>query len=153
MLWKVINFVVLGIGIYVLWLKVIKGILVKRGFDVKNGLVEAKAAKEDAEKRAEEYKQKLSTLEARLVELAQEIRREGEAEKERIMADAATAIDKLKGHASFTLEQEIKKARIEIRREVAGLAIKMAADLLTKEIKPEDQDRLIKGYIDDIRLN
>lgn len=153
MLWKVINFAVMAIGIYVLWIKVIRGLLVKRGVDIKKGIVEAKAAKEAAEKKAEEYKQKLSTLEARLGELAQEIRREGEAEKERIMADAATAIAKLKEHASFTVEQEIKKARIEIRREVADLAMEMAADLLTKEIKPEDQERLVKGYIDNLRLN
>ncbi len=153
MLWKVINFAVLALGVYILWIKVIRGLLVKRGDDIKNGIEEAKAAKEAAEKKAEEYREKLSTLEARLAELAQEIRREGEVEKERIMADAATAIVKLKEHASFTLEQEIKKARIEIKREVADLAIKMAADLLTKEIKPEDQDRLVKGYIDDMRLN
>ncbi len=153
MLWKVINFAVLGLGIYILWIKLVRGLLVKRGLDIKNGIVEAKAAKEAAEKKAEEYKQKLSTLEARLEELAQEIRREGEAEKERIMADAGTAIAKLKEHAIFTMEQEIKKARIEIKREVAGLAINMAADLLTKEIKPDDQERLVKGYIDDLRLN
>lgn len=153
MLWKVVNFAILAAGVYILWIKVIKGILVKRGVDIKDGLEEAKAAKEAAEKKAEEYRQKLSTLEARLGELAQEIRREVETEKERITADARESIVKMKEHASFTMEQEIKKARIEIKREVANLAMEMAADLLTREIKPEDQERLVKGYIDNLRLN
>ncbi len=153
MLWKIINFSILMAGVYILWIKVVRGILVNRSLDIKKGIEDAKAAKEAAEKKAEEYRQKLSTLEARIAEVAQEIRREGEAEKERIIAEAGTAIVKLKEHASFTMEQEIKKARIEIKREVAGLAIKMAADLLTREIKPEDQERLVKGYIDNLRLN
>ncbi len=153
MLWKVINFSILMVGFYLAWTKSIKGIFLKKREEIKNGLKDAKAAKDAAEKKIEEYKGKLAGLEGRLKEVAEEIRREGKAEKERALADSRAAIERLKEQANFTIEQEIKKAKIEIRREVAGLAVDMARELLARELKAEDQERLIKGSIDKLRLN
>ena len=153
MLWKVINFSILLVGLYLAWTKSIKGMFIKKRTEIQNGLEEAKAAKEAAEKKIEEYKGKLAGLELRLKETAEEIRREGEAEKERAIAESRAAIERLKEQASFTIEQEVKKAKLEIRREVAGLAVNMARELLGKELKAEDQERLVKGSIDKLRLN
>ena len=153
MLWKVINFSILLAGLYLAWTKSIKGMFAKRRTEIKNGLAEAKAAKDAAEKKIEEYKEKLAGMELRLKEIVEEIRREGEAEKERTIAESRVAIERLKEQANFTLAQEVKKAKLEVRREVAGLAVNMARELLAKELKAEDQERLVKGSIDKLRLN
>ncbi len=153
LLWKVVNFAILVAGIYILWKKSIKGMFVNRRAEIRNGLAEAKAAKETAEKKTEEYKGKIVGLELRFKEIAEEIRREGEAEKERAIAESRVAIERLKKQASFTLAQEVKKAKLEIRREVAGLAVNMARELLGEELKAEDQERLVKASIDKLRLN
>ena len=153
MMWKVINAAILFVGLYIVWAKVIKKMMVQKCTGIKNGLADAKAAKDAAEKKIEEYKGKLAGLEAKIAEAAEEIRREGEVEKERIMADSRAAIERLKEQASFTIEQEVKKATQEIRREVADMAVSMAKELIGKELKPEDQARLVKGCIDNLRLN
>jgi F-type H+-transporting ATPase subunit b len=153
LLWKGINFAILLLGIYIVWRKSIKGMFTKRRVEIQNGLEEAKAAKEAAEKKVEDYKGKLSSLELRLEEAAKEIRREWEVERERVMADSRVAIERLKGQASFTLAQEVKKARQEVRREAAVLAVDMARELLGKELNAEDQERLVKVSIEKLRLN
>jgi F-type H+-transporting ATPase subunit b len=153
MTWKVINFSILMVGLYLAWTKAIKGMFLSKRAEIKKGLKDAKAAKDAAEKKIEEYKGKLATLEGRLQEVAEEIRREGEVEKERAIVESRAAIERLKEQANFTIEQEVKKAKLEIRREVAGLAVSMARELLGKELKATDRERLIKGSIDKLRLN
>lgn len=153
MTWKVINFSILMFGLYLGWKKVIKGMFLTKRAEIQKGLKDAKAAKDAAEQKIEEYKEKLATLEGRLQEIAEEIRREGVVERERAVVESRAAIERLKEHANFTIEQEVKKAKLEIRREVAGLAVSMAKELLGKELKPTDQDRLVKGSIDKLRLN
>jgi F-type H+-transporting ATPase subunit b len=151
--WKVINFLILAAVIFVVWKKVLGKLLDKRKDDIRQAIEEAGAAKEAAEKKAAEYEKKLATLEARIKEIAEELRLEGEAEKERTLVEAARAGEKLKEQAKLTAEQELKKARIAIRKEVAELAVGMAAELLAKEVTPDDQKRLVKGYIDNLKLN
>jgi F-type H+-transporting ATPase subunit b len=60
---------------------------------------------------------------------------------------------KIKKQAKLAAEQEVKKAKIELQKEVASLAVKMAEEILTKEIKPEDQKRLVKDYIEKLTLS
>ncbi|MBI5232754.1 MAG: hypothetical protein HY880_00195 [Deltaproteobacteria bacterium] len=63
------------------------------------------------------------------------------------------AAEKIKAQARIVAQQEIKKAKEEIRAEVVTLAIDMAEGLLRKEITEEDHKRLIKEYIDRLKLN
>jgi F-type H+-transporting ATPase subunit b len=151
--WKLINFAILVVGVYFAWTKGLKPMLEKRGADIKVALDEAEAAKNAADKLALEYGEKLSLLDARIKEIHTELQLEGEAEKERIITEAGAAAARIAEQVKTTAEQELKKARIEIRREAARLAIDMAEEILTKELKPEDQSRLVRGYIDNLRLN
>lgn len=152
-LWLTINFVILVIGVVILWVKVLRGLLDKRASDIKKAMEEANAAKEAAERKSAEYREKLSLLEKRIAEIQESLRAEGEAEKKRTIAEAEASAVKFKEQARAAAEQEVKKARIEIRREIAGIAAGMAEEILKRELKNEDQERIIKGYIDNLRLN
>ena len=153
MLWKVINFAILAAGIVVVWKKVLKGLVQKRSGEIKKALEEALSAKEAAGRKEAEYREKLSLLEKRLKEIVEELKREGEAERKRILAEAEAAAKKIKEEARASSEQEMKKARQEIGREVAALAVRMAEEILRKELRPEDQERLLKSYLKDLRLH
>lgn len=153
LLWMTVNFVILAIGAYILWIKVLRGLLDKRGADIKKAIEDAHASKVAAEKKSVEYREKLSLLETRIAEIQESLKSEGEAEKKRVIAEAEASALKFKEQARAAAEQEVNKARIEIRREVAGVAAALAEELLKKELKKEDQDRLIRGSIDNLRLN
>ncbi|MDO8427056.1 MAG: ATP synthase F0 subunit B [Deltaproteobacteria bacterium] len=153
LMWKAINFGILAAGIVIIWKKLLRGLLEKRSDDIKKAMEEARTAKEAADKKAEEYRGKLAMLDKKVAELHKELELEGEAEKKRIMAEAEKAAAKIKEQARLSAEAELKKAKIEIREEVARIAVGMAEEILRKELKPEDQERLIKGYLDNLRLN
>lgn len=152
-LWKVVNFAILVVGIIIIWKKLLSGLLEKRSQGIKQALEAAQTAKEAADKKSEEYKSKLSLLEKRLSEIQVELAAEGEAEKKRIIAEADASAIKIKEQARVAAEQEVKKAKIEIKEEVAKLAVAMAEEILKKELSPADQERLVKGNLQNLRLN
>ncbi len=152
-LWKVINFILLVVGLYFVWKKVIAVALDKRQDEIKQAIDEAARVKEEAEAAAQRYREELAGLEARLASIGEDLRLEGEEEKKRIIEEAGRAAERIKNQARITAEQELKKAQIEIREEVAELAVRLAREILVKELKPEDQQRLIKEYISNLRLN
>lgn len=152
-LWKVVNFAILVVALVVVWKKILKGLLEKRGADIKKAIEDARVAKEAADRKAAEYNSKLAMLEGRINEIHKELEAEGEAEKKRIIAEAEAASVKLKEQARSAAEAELKKAKIEIREEVARLAVTMAEEILKKELSPADQEKLVKGYLTNLRLN
>ena len=153
MTWKIINFVILAVGVYLVWTKAISGLLSRRGSEIKNAIEEARKAKDAADRNAAEYREKLAILDSRVAEIHNELKLEGEAEKARIIAESARSAESLKAQAKIAAEQEIKKARIEIREEAARLAVQLAEEILKKELSPADQERLVKGYLNNLRLN
>ncbi|MBI5887516.1 MAG: hypothetical protein HZB82_02230 [Deltaproteobacteria bacterium] len=152
-IWRLVTFIIVAVGVYFVWKKVVGPMLGKRAVDIEKAMADARAAKEAADRKIEEYKVKLAALEKRISEISEDLRKEGEAEKRRILAEAEKAVQKFKAQAQITIEQEIKKARLEIQAEVAELAVKMAEEILRKEIRPEDQDKLVRGYLENLRLN
>jgi F-type H+-transporting ATPase subunit b len=153
MKWKVINFIVLIIAVGFLWKKIIKGILIKRSKDIEAKLAEAELKRLEAEKLLAEYKQKESGFAALISEAEARIKKDIDVEKEKIKAEAAVMVEKLKEQARFTSEEEIKRVRRELKIEAADIAMKMAMEIINREIKPDDQDRLVKTHIDKMRLN
>lgn len=151
--WSVVNFVILAVGIVVIWKKLLSGMLHKRGVEIKKALEDAKTAKEAADRKSDEYRTKLAMLEKRLSEIQKELEIEGDAEKKRIVAEAENAAVKIKEQARLSAEQELKKAKLEIKEEVASLAVQMAETILKKELSSSDQEKLVKGYLNNLRLN
>ncbi|MCP3676820.1 MAG: ATP synthase F0 subunit B [Deltaproteobacteria bacterium] len=150
--WKIINFVILVVGIYIVWIKFIKGMLAERRDGIRKAMDEAKVARESAEQKSAEYDGKLKLLDSRVAEITRELREEGEGERVRIIAEAERGAEKIKEQARVSAEQEIKKANEYIKREVARLAVGMAGEVLKREVKPSDQERLIDESLKTISL-
>ncbi len=153
MLWKVINFAILVAGIVIAWKKVIGKLLNKRSVDIETALKSADEAKKTAEKKAAEYRDKIGELERNVSNVLKELELEGASERERIIKEAEAAAIRLMEQAKATAQQEIKKAKIELRREAAEIASQLAEEILKKELTPTDQQRLVKGNIEKLRLN
>lgn len=153
LLWSAINFVVLALVIAVIWVKVINKLLDKRSVDIKKAIDDAMAAKEAAEKKAADYRTRLDNLDSRIAEVIETLKREGEAEKERLLKEAGAAAEKFASQAKLAAEQEVKNAKKEMKKEALIMAIKMAEEILKKEVKLEDQKRLVKGCLEGMRLN
>lgn len=147
-MWRVIDFAALvALLAWALKKANVKGALADRTANVEKALREAEEARTAAEKKFAEYSEKLEKANLEIDGIYSAIRKEGELEKERIIAEARVTADKIREQAAATASQEVLKARAELREEAARLAVQMAEQALRETIKKDDQDRLVNDYL------
>lgn len=149
--WRVLNFVVLlGILGYAVKKADVKGSLAARQAQIEKDLKDAQEGKAAAEAKLAEYRSRLEQATNEIDELQAAIIREGEQEKERIIAEARIAAQKIAAQAAQSAEQETVKARAELRAEAARLAVEIATGKLTGAIQKADHDRFVGEYLDKV---
>ena len=146
-LWRCLNFAILFGALAYIVSKPVRNGLAARREGVEKALADAENARREAEARFAEYDVKLSRAAAEIAEIASGIRREGEVERDRILANAREMAEKIKIEAERAAENEVVRARTELRREAARLAIGLAEELLKKNFTGEDHDRLVNEYM------
>ncbi|MDO9531286.1 MAG: ATP synthase F0 subunit B [Deltaproteobacteria bacterium] len=147
LLWRTVNFVVFaGILIYLV-AKPAKNFFAKRSQDVATTLEEMAA-------RQAEFEAAVAAAEARLAAVAkerqsviQQFMAEGEMEKAKILDKANQVAARIKEMATFTIEQETKKAAQSLKEEVVGLATQMATDMIKEKATYADQQGLVEEYL------
>jgi len=147
-LWRTVDFIILlAIVIWALGKANLKGMLADRQANVAKVLREAKEAREAAEQKFVEYSNKLEKANQEIDEIYSAIRQEGESEKARLIAEAKATAEKIKESATLTAQQEVAKARAELREEAARLAVQLAGQTLKDNFKKADQDRFVDEYL------
>ncbi len=147
---QAINFVLLA-GVLVYFLrKPLSSFLAERSELLRKAI-------DDAAKARAEAAEKLSSIESRTAKLGDEISllnakmdAEAGAEARRLQETAAVEISRIRTQAEFAGEQEVKKAREELRREASLLAAHAAEELVRKTLSPEDQERLVRENLEKI---
>ena len=146
--WRIVNFAILLFILYKLMWKKMKGFFAGRREGIKASLEEAETVKADAEKKFKEYDEKIKKAEEEIQGISEMIKAQGEEEKKRIIADAERASVKMKEDAKARMEQELKKAKNELRLEASELAVQMAEDILKKKVTKEDHESMVREYLD-----
>ncbi len=146
-LFRVINFVILFGGIGYAISKPLKNYLKERSKNVKEAILEAKKAKEDAEAKARYYEEKLRNLQFEIDALKEQFKKETEEEKERIARDYQEQIERFKERMIKSLDQEKLKIREELLMELGNRAFEVAEEMVRKNFTPADQSRLVREYI------
>jgi F-type H+-transporting ATPase subunit b len=146
--WRVLDFgVLMGILVWALKKADVKGALQARREGIAKALQEAVTAREAAEKKMAEYQGKLTRANEEIEAISAAIREEGLKEKERIIAEARVTAEKIKDQARQAADQEVVKARAELRAEAARLSVQLAEQTLKEKINKDDQDRLVGEYL------
>ena len=144
---RIINFSILaGLMIY-FGRKPLKSFLINRSEEIASALKKAEEMQAAAQEKYNEYKQKLDSLDKEIESIVTDFKADGEKEKDRIIERAKVEGEKIKKQAELTAESEIKKAKAILQNEVAEMAVKLAEDLLTKQIGADDQKKLIQEYL------
>lgn len=146
--WRVVNFVILvGIVFWALKKANLKGSLADRQAQIEKSLREAREAREAAEAKLAEYTEKLAKANQEVDELRATMLKEAEAEKQRIIAEAKLTAEKIAKQAAQAADQEVLKARAELRVEAARLAVDLAAGKLAGAVQKADHDRMVQDYL------
>ena len=113
-----------------------------------DGMYEAAGnAQQQAEAMQAEYQQKLSSAQQTSERLVKEAMARGQAREEEIIrkanADAAAIMDK----AAADIAMEKRKALGDAKDEISDLAMAIAGKVVERELKIEDQSKLIDSFI------
>jgi F-type H+-transporting ATPase subunit b len=145
-----LNFALVFGGIAYLLAKVGRPLFRGRAEAVANAIAEATRVREEAEARLREAEAKLAGLEREIATLRGEARREGAAEAERIRALARYEAEKIARAAQLEIQAAERAARMELKAAGARLAIDRAESLLRREITPQAESDLFRGFVHDL---
>lgn len=121
--------------------------LAKRKQSITQDIDNAARLKDEAERRLEEYQDKLTRLEETLAELKAEYAAQAEVEKAHLIAEAEQRRARMRRDAEFRVEQELKAARAMLLQEAVQSAVAAAEELLRQRVGKEDQDRIAEEYL------
>ncbi len=127
------------------------GFFPNRVEEIKRRMEQLRKEKEEAEAKYLAIQQKLADFELEKKSILDEARKDGEAEKEMILAQAEKRVEKMLAQVESSLQQEVEDAKARLRREAADLAAEKAREIIAGELNEDDQERLVKEFIENVR--
>jgi len=149
--WFTLNFIVLVLILYKFLKKPIVDMFKSRQESILKQYNELLEKKKEAEARYVELQEKIKNLEKEAQEIYQNYVEQGMKEKERIIAEANAQAERIKQQAELYIKHEMEKAKAILREEVAEASVKLAEEFLRKNITEEDQKRIVKEFINEIK--
>lgn len=148
---SVVNFIIfLGIIIKFAGPK-IQAHFADRAHSLRKNIDEAKHLRAEAQAKLDEYSERLDKLEAEREALFAEYRKQGEREKERMIADAQRQVEKMRADAEVSIQQEVRKATAAIEQQAVDLAVDMARRSLQTKLDAQMQNVLVDTYVSDLK--
>ena len=148
--YKVMNFAVLAIGLFLLLRKPVSQALNGRIKGIKEQLSELEEKKEAAEKKLAEYNERFLKLDKEAKQIVAEYIKQGNEAKARILKEAESAAVKLEEQAKKNIENEFKKAKSKLHEEILEQALVKAEEIIKSKIDTKDQDRLVDEYLEKV---
>ncbi|HXG92958.1 MAG TPA: F0F1 ATP synthase subunit B [Blastocatellia bacterium] len=152
-LWRILNLLIFVlILVWILRSKVRIGqVFDRRAAAIVKELEQARREKEEAQQRLAEVEARLARLDEEVAQIRAEAERESRREIERIERAAEADAEKIKQTAQREIEGAMKAARTELRAFVAEQSVAMAEAMIRREIRPEDNKRMLDKYLDELR--
>ncbi len=125
------------------------GILEKREETIKNNLDEAEAAKIEAQRTLEEYKQQLVDARHEAANIIDEARHAGEQVKADIVTQAQAQADETVAKAKKSIEKEREAAAADLQASLADMSLMIAGRFIGEDLTDEDQRKLIEKYVNE----
>jgi len=148
--YRLLNFAILAGFLWWLSAKKVKEFFAGRRADIKESLDQALAAKEEAERKYKEYVTKIEKATEEIDGIAEMIKVQGMAEKEKMIEEAKKAAAKIEEDTKARMEQEFSNARNQLRAEATQLSIQLAEELLKRNITITDHENMVKEYLDKV---
>ncbi len=148
--YKVMNFAVLAIGLFILLRKPVSQALNDRIKGIKEQLSELEEKKEAAEKKLAEYNEKFLKLDKEAEQIVAEYVKQGNEARARILKEAESAALKLDDQAKKNIANEFEKAKSKLHEEILEQALVKAEDIIQNKITSKDQDKLVDEYLEKV---
>jgi F-type H+-transporting ATPase subunit b len=151
-LWKFVNLALFAGGlIYVLTKKVKLGEAFKtRRETIKQELAKAQQERDAALTKLKEVEERLARLDGAVSTIREQSKREAGDERARIAKSTEVEIAKLSEQAQREIESAGKAAKHELRLYAAQTSVRLAEEIIRREMKPEDDARLLQRNVQEL---
>jgi F-type H+-transporting ATPase subunit b len=147
--YRFINFALLAIILFWALKKVgIKAFFTTRSEEISQRLEDLKKGKEEAEKKYQAIEKELKAFGQERQNIIDQFRKEGLAEKEKILAEARERVEQIIQQGELSIQQEMQAAKNQLKAEVFSLAAEKAQELISNEITEKDQENLVDEFIE-----
>jgi F0F1-type ATP synthase membrane subunit b/b' len=148
--WRFFNLLLFVGALIFLLRRPIGASLVARRDTIRRELMRAQEERRAALAKLEEVEARLARLDAEVETVRAQARREAEAERESITRATAEETRRLREQAQREIESAGKVARQDLRRYAAEQSVRLAEDLIRRDIGAEDDSRLMNDYIGEL---
>jgi F-type H+-transporting ATPase subunit b len=147
---QIVNFALLiGVLVYFGGRAVSKA-LAARHQQLKADLAAASELRAAAEAQLKKQESRLSSLEQEIANIRAGVAKEAEAEKARLIEMAEERARRIQDETKFLIDQQVKEAEVQLRREAAQAAVEMAEQIVRRSLQPSDQDRMVERFVADV---
>jgi len=149
-LWKFVNLAIfVAVMLFILRRRTSEAFRARRE-NIKRELSRAREERDAALAKLKEVEERLAHLNTEVAAIHEQHVQEAAEERARIAKSTETEIAKLSEQATREIENAGKIAKKELRRFAAEESVRMAEQMIRREMKPEDDARLIKENIEEI---
>lgn len=145
--WKFVNFAILVIVLVVFMRKPVVAYLKSRTELIEKSIKEASEAKALAEQALKEVEDKLQLKDQDIQKIIDAAIKSAETEKDTLIEDGGKMSEKILDQAKINIEQELKKAKEQLKADASKLAIDLAEKKLTQKMSDEEQLKILEESI------
>jgi F-type H+-transporting ATPase subunit b len=151
-LWKFVNLAIFVIALIFALRKFfgVPEMFRDRKETIRRELAKAREERDAALQKLKEVEGRLARLDTEVSAIKEQSGREAVEERERIARSTETEIARLSEQALREIESAGKAARKDLRRYTAEQSVRLAEGIVRREIKPEDDARLIRNNIEEL---
>lgn len=145
---QAVNFLVLVWLLSRFLFRPVREVIEKRRKLAEQAFAEADKRQSAADAALHQYEEDRAALAEERQNLLSQIRKEQEAEAQKILDDARSKSDQLLAEAKKSISRERDAAVAEVKKQVAGLAVEMAARLLDEIGSPASNGRVADSLVE-----
>ncbi len=151
-LWKFVNlFIFVGALVFILVRKAKLGDAFRtRREGIKAELEKARTERDAALAKLKEVEERLAGLDKQMATIREKSSAEAEAERKRIAESTEAEIAKLSAQGQREIENAGKTAKQDLRRFTAEQSVRLAEEIIKRDIRPDDDARLITRDIEEM---
>ncbi|WP_421382068.1 F0F1 ATP synthase subunit B [Bacillus salacetis] len=123
------------------------GIMKEREDHIASEINAAESSRTEANNLLEEQRQLLKEARQEAQTMIENSKKQGEQQREEIIATARAEGERLKEAAKREIETQKEQAVTALREQVSSLSVLIASKVIEKELSVEDQQKLINDYI------
>lgn len=128
----------------------VNAVIESRKSDIKKTYDDADEANSNAKKLEAEYEEKLLHAKEKSAQIVSDATKKAQTRSDEIISDAKNEAKGIVDKAHNEIEREKKRAVNQIKDEITDIAFSVASKVVEKEITPDDNEKLISDFIDNV---